>query len=141
MKLIQNLISKKVNLGKVELIYAVTYFLIGKILASLAGEGYALLAMGILIFIFTILLIVFFRQHVYAQDKPLLAALSIYYKSTVYCATSFIMCNLPMKNYFLGTTLILMIFYMVLSYIFGKKYNEMLIAYLYGNMIVLAGQF
>ena len=46
-----------------------------------------------------------------------------------------------MGDYFRGMTLILMILYMVLSYIFGKKYNEMLSAYLYGNMIVFAGQF
>jgi hypothetical protein len=138
MKFIQNLTNKKVNLGKIELIYATTYLLAGKMLDIFVGRGIAFLTMNALMIIFTILLIVFFRQHVYGKDRPLLTALSIYYKSMAYVAVIFIMCSYPGKTIFMGAAMFVIIIYAVLSYIYGKKYDEMWNAYLYGVLIATA---
>ena len=127
----QKLTNKKVNLHKIELIYATIYILAGKILDTFAEEGVAMLSMGFLLLIFTVLVVVFFRQHAYGHDKPLLTALSVYYKTMAYSVVIFTLFNLPFRVYILGATMVSIILYMFLSYFFGKKYNEMLNAYLY----------
>jgi len=138
MNFIQKLSTKKVNLSRIELIYATTYLLAGKILDTFAERGVAPLVMCILMLFFTILLIVFFRQHVFGQDKPLLTALSIYYKSMAYVAVLFMMCYYPSRVIFIGSAMFSIIIYAILSYIYGKKYNEMLNAYLYLGFMAFA---
>lgn len=134
----QKLTKTKVNLDKFELIYASLYLIAGTILNSFVGNGITLLSMCIMMLVFTILLIVFFRQHVYGQDKPLLTALSIYYKSLSYMVVIFSLFNLPGRIMFTGVVMVSIIIYAVLSCIFGKKYNEVLNAYLYIVMIGFA---
>ena len=134
----QKLSNKKVNLNKIELIYASIYLLAGKILDTFIGKGVTVLSMTFLMAVFTILLIVFFRQHAYGQDKPLLTALSIYYKSAAYVSVIFIIGNFHGKDTINVVAWIALIIYGVLSYIFGKKYNEMLNAYLYFVLISFA---
>ena len=136
MELMQKLTNRKVNLDKVELIYATIYLLAGKILDTFVGKGITLLSMGVLMFIFTILLIVFFRQHLYAQDKPLLTALSIYYKSAAYVTIIFIIGNFAGQNVISIVALASLVIYGALSYVYGRKYNELLNAYLYMILIV-----
>jgi hypothetical protein len=123
--------NKKVNLNKIELIYATIFFVAGKLLDVFVGSGIALITMLVLMLVFMILLIVFFRQHTYGQDKPLLVALSIYGKSAAYMAVIFTMSNLGGRLTITTIAMFSLIFYAVLSYVFGKKYNEMLNAYLY----------
>jgi hypothetical protein len=137
-KFIQKLTPKTVNLYKIELIYASIYLLAGKILDTFVGKGITVLSMSFLTTILTILLIIFFRQHAYGQEKPMLAVLSIYYKSAVYVAIIFIIGNFHGKDSILVVAGIALIVYGILSYIFGKKYNEILSAYLYFQLIVLA---
>ena len=127
----QKLINKKVNLSKIELIYAPIYLIVGKILNTYAEKGISFFVMCILMVVFTALLIVFFRQHAYGQDKPLLTALSVYYKSMAYMVVIITLFNYPGRIMFQGATAFSIIIYMLLSYIYGKKNNEMLNAYLY----------
>jgi len=123
--------NKKVNLNKLELISASIYLIVGMTLNTYLVSGIAILTMVSLTLIFIVLLIIFFRQHTYGQDKPLLAALSIYYKSAVYTTIMFTISNWPFGTYIKGATLCSIVIYAVLAYIFGKKYDEMLNAYLY----------
>jgi len=123
MKFMRSLIKKKVNLDRIELLYASIYFLAGKILNAIAGKEVTLLVMCSLMIVFTILLIVFFRQHIYGQDKPLLTALSIYYKSMAYVCVVFTIFNFPGRIMFLGITVLSIIIYGVFSYFIYKKEN------------------
>ena len=136
MNLVQQIINKKVNLNKFELIYASIYFLTGKILNTFAGSGVTFLIMCTLMIIFMILLIVFFKQHVYSQDKPLLTVLSIYYKTMAYVVIIFIIFNFSGKIMFQGSALFSIIFYILLSFIYGNKQSEALNAYLYLIFVV-----
>jgi len=137
-KFIQKLTHKKVNLYKIELIYASIYLLAGKILDIFVGKGITILAMSFLTTIFTILLIIFFRQHAYGEEKPLLTALSIYYKSVAYVTIIYIIGNFHGKDPITLVAWVALLTYGILSYIFGKKYNEILSAYLYFQLIALA---
>jgi len=137
-KFIQKLTLKKVNLNKIELIYASIYLLAGKILDIFVGKGITILSMFFLMTIFTILLIIFFRQHAYGQEKPILTTLSLFYKSAVYVVIIYIIGGFHGKDSITLVTLIALITYGILSYIFGKKYNEILSAYLYLQLFVLA---
>ena len=137
-KFIQKLTPQKVNLYKIELIYASIYLLAGKILDIFVGKGITILAMSFLMTIFTVLLIIFFRQHAYGEEKPLLTALSIFYKSVAYVTIIYIIGNFHGKDSIKVVELIALITYGILSYIFGKKYNEMLSAYLYLQLIGIA---
>ena len=128
--------NKIINLNKVELVFALTYFIIGKTLDTMFGKGIAALSKALVLTIFTIFLIIYFRQHTYGQDKPLLTALSIYYKSLAYVVVLFYICNFSVKNAAMIVAMISLIVYSVLSYILGKKYNEMLSAYLYFLFII-----
>jgi len=131
MKPIRKLSNKKVNLNKLELISASIYLIVGMTFNTYLGSGIAILTMGSLASIFTILLIIFFRQQTFGQNKPLLTVLSIYYKSAAYSAIMLTISNLPFATYMKGATLCSIVIYAVLAYIFGKKYDEMLNAYLY----------
>jgi predicted membrane protein len=115
----------------VELVFAFIYFITGKTVDKMLGKGIAALSMALVLTIFTIFLIIYFRQHTYGQDKPLLTALSIYYKSLAYVVVLFYICNFSGKDTTMLVAMISLILYGVLSYIHGKKYNEMLNAYLY----------
>jgi len=123
--------KNKTSLNKLELIYATIYIFSGMMISKLMGVGISIIVMTILLAFFTVLLIIFFRQHTYGQDKPLLTTLSIYYKTVVYLVIMFTMCNLPGRIYFSAAVLFSTVIYAALAYIFGKKYDEVLNAYLY----------
>ena len=122
-------------LEKIELISALVYIIAGGLLNTFVGLGVSLLTMSILMLVFTVLLIVFFRQHTYGQDKPLLTALSIYYKSVAYVTIIFTMSNLPGKDTVTVVAIASMLIYGILAYFNGKKYYQMLNAYLYLHLI------
>jgi hypothetical protein len=134
----KKLANRKEDLNKIELIYATIYLIVGKILDTFVGKGITVLSMFFLLIMFTILLIVFFHQHAYGKDKPLLTALSIYYKSVAYMAVIFIIGNYQGKDPITIIAWIALIIYGVLAYVYGKKYNEMLNAYLYCLLICFA---
>ena len=118
----------KVKLNNIELICASIFLLVKMIFNK---YEFAFLTMSILTIIIVILLIIFFRQHTYGQEKPLLTALSIYYKTMAYSAVLFSTYSYPIRVTCLGILMLSVILYVVLSYVYGKKYNEMLNAYLY----------
>jgi len=123
--------NKKINLNKIELISITIYLLTGMILSTFVGIVVSILSMCFMMMVFFILLIIFFRQHTFGQNKPLLTVLSIYYKSAAYSAIMLTISNLPFATYMKGAALCSIVIYAVLAYIFGKKYDEMLNAYLY----------
>jgi len=121
-------------LETVELISAIVYLITGKLLCTFVSSGYALLALSILMLIFTVLLFVLMKHHVYRYDKPLLTALSIYYKNMIYMTVIFNMCYLPGKMTISAIAMASIVLYMVLAYFNGKQYYQMLNAYLYLSM-------
>jgi len=123
--------NKKVNLNKIELICVTIYLLFGMLSFKYAGDGIAVGIMSLMMTVFSILLILFFRQHTYGQDKPWLTVISLYYKSTTYLAIILAMANFPFRTYMIGAAMFSTIIYAVLAFFFGKKYDEMLNAYLY----------
>ena len=118
-------------LGKMELISAIGYLCTGLVLPTFVGGGIVSLTLCLWMVIFTILLIIFMKHHVYRKDKPLLTALSIYYKSLVYVLIIFNISGYQGTMYILGIAMVSIIIYMILSYINGKQYSQMLNAYLY----------
>jgi len=117
--------------GKIELISAILYLVTGKLLYTFVGKGISTMTLILWMFVFTILLIVFAKRHVYRQDKPLLTALSVYYKSLAYVVIIFTMCNWQGKDTLSVVMIVSIVVYMVLSYINRKQYDQMLNAYLY----------
>ena len=126
------------RLEKMELISAIVYLSVGKVLHTFVGTGIATLTLCILMCVFTILLLVFMKYHVYRYDKPLLTVFSIYYKSLVYVVVIFSMTNFPGNDILTGTAMISTLIYMLLSYINGKQYYQILNAYLYLSMASVA---
>jgi hypothetical protein len=125
-------------LEKIELISALICICIGTFIYRYVGANFSLVALFILMFITTLLLIVFSRNHVYWQDKPLLTILSIYYKSAAYITIIFTMGKFSGINIVTIVTMTSMLFYIILSYVNEKKYYQMLNAYLYLNLIIFA---
>ena len=130
---------KKIGvLEKIELISALICICTGTLVGGFLGVSISLLVLFVLMAIVTVLLIVFARKHVYWQDKPLLTVLSIYYKSVVYVDIIFIMGDFPGTDIIRIATMASILLYIVLSYFNGKKYYQMLNAYLYLNLIIMA---
>ena len=122
-------------LETIELISIFIYIVAGMTLTTFMGVGIAGITLFLLMLAFTVLLIVFRKRHVYAQEKPLMMAFSIYYKSLTYVVIMFNFCDFSGQNILTAVGLGAMIIYMVLSYIFGKKYYQMLNAYLYLSIL------
>jgi hypothetical protein len=132
-------IKKRIEpLGKVEIISAFVYICTGYLLYTLAGQGISAIALSLLLIVFTILLIVYVRQHVYWDEKPWLAVFSIFCKTLVYVAFIFNMCKYPGRDILTIMPTILLVIYAVLAYIHGKQYSQMLNAYAYLCMISFA---
>lgn len=125
-------------LGTIELMSALICIYTGTLICGYLGTSISSLIMCVLMAIIPILLIIFARQHVYWHDKPLLTVLSIYYKSVAYVTIIFVLINLPGKDFIKVSTYIIILLYIVLSYFNGKKYYQMLNAYLYLNLIIMA---
>ena len=127
-------------LEKMELISAIIYLITGKILHAFAGRGISTLILGILMIIFTVLLVIFIKHHFYyRQNKPLLTILSIYYKSLVYVVIIFTVSNYPGKDALTIVAWVSTLVYMILAYINGKQNSEILNAYMYLSMVCIAG--
>jgi len=139
MNFIQKLKTKEGILDKIELILASTYLVVGKLLEVFAGKGIAILASTILMLVFIILIIIFFRQHIYGKEKTLLTVLSIYYKSMAYTTVIFALGNLPGKYSLAVVTMASLFVYAILSCFNGKQYSQVLNAYLYLLLISFAG--
>ena len=123
------------KLEKFELIYAVSYLIIGKLLYEFAERGLVSAVLFLCMTVFTVLLIVFRKHHVYWQDKPLLTVLSFYYKSLTYTIVIFTMCNYSGKAALNITAMASFLIYSIFAYFNGKQYNQMLNAYLYLQML------
>ena len=120
------------TLNKIELVAASIIIFAGGLLYEFASKGISLLVISLLMFAFTILLIVFRKHHVYyMQNKPLLTAISIYYKSFAYLSFIFSMCHFAGERTMSGFAMLFMTIYMGLAYFNRKQYSEMLNAYLY----------
>lgn len=131
--------SKKIGLlEKIELIAAFICICTMSLVYSFLGERVSLPIMLVLMIAVTVLLIIFARQHVYWQDKPLLTVFSIYYKSVAYVTIFFTMGHFAATDIITGFAIVTMALYIVLAYFNGKKYDQMLNAYLYLNLITIA---
>ena len=124
--------NKTKVLNKIELIAVSIIIPIGGLLYEFANTTISLLVISLLMFVFTILLIVYRKHHVYYKlNKPLLTAISIYYKSFAYVSFIFSMCHFAGERALSGFSMLFMTIYMILAYFNEKQYSEMLNAYLY----------
>ncbi|MCL2313075.1 MAG: hypothetical protein FWC41_11455, partial [Firmicutes bacterium] len=123
MNLLQKLKTKKGLLHIIELIFALLFIIPVRLIEHYIGIGVAIEVSAILLLLFVILLIIFFKQHPFGIDKPLLTALSIYYKSVTYVTIIFITGNFPGRVYIDAVAVISMIVYAVFSYLYGRRNN------------------
>jgi len=131
MNCIKKLKTKEGILDWIELTSALVFLTVGKILFTFAGDSIAILVLTVLMLAFVILLIVFFRQHIYGNEKPLLTVLSIYYKSLTYLMIIICYGNLPGKYHMAVVLFISLVIYSVLHYVYGKRNNQNLNPYCY----------
>jgi CDP-diglyceride synthetase len=119
-------------LKRIELISILVYIAVGILFKIFSGVPLTLLLLTLLTFTFLTLMIVFRKHHIYIKEKPLMTAFSIYYKTLVYIVIMFNFCDLHSgRNLLVFTAMISAIIYSIFAYFFGKKYNEILNAYLY----------
>ena len=118
-------------LETIELIFVFVYLITGKLLYTFVTKEIVGLVLIVLTSVFIVLLLIFMKYHSYRREKPLLTAFSIYYKSLIYIVVIFTACNYPGKDFFTVMAMVSIVLYMVLSYINGKQYYQMLNAYLY----------
>jgi len=131
--------AKEGLIDKVELIYSSLYFLVGLMLQKIFGAGGIFtIIMTFSMIVYMILLIIYAKDHVYWDSKRLLTVLSIFYKNFAYLTVIFVICNYPFKDIFMGITLGLIILYIILSYFNGKRYGQMLNAYLYLTLVSIS---
>jgi uncharacterized membrane protein (UPF0136 family) len=116
-------------LDMIEFVSALVFITAGKLLEQLSGKGISTFVMGIILLIFTILLIIYSREQIFCSNKPLLTVLSIFYKTVAYVAIIFIMGNYAGKNPITVFAIFLFLLYSIFSYIYGKHYYQMLNAY------------
>jgi len=138
MKRISILTNRFGILETIELISALIYLSSGLLLATFVSTARAGVTMGLLMIVFIVLLFVFMKHHVYKQDKILMTLFSIYYKSEIYSVILLFICNFipeSAKDFlFVGTAVITLI-YIILSYVFGRQYYQILNAFLYLCML------
>ncbi|GHV37469.1 hypothetical protein FACS1894178_9240 [Bacteroidia bacterium] len=130
--------KKLKTLDIIELSSAILYIVIGKLFEILGHKGFALISMGVVMMAFTILLLIFARQHIYWKTKPLLTVFSIYYKSLSYVVVIFAMMRFPGKEILWCVAMVSMIVYAILAYFNGKRAGQILNAYLYASLASLA---
>jgi hypothetical protein len=130
--------KKLKTLDIIELSFAIFFVAIGKLLEALRHQGFALISMIVVMMVFTILLVIFVRQHIYWKTKPLLTVFSIYYKSTAYVSVLFAMMKFSGNDVLTVVAMASMITYGILSYFNGKQSGQILNAYLYATLISMA---
>lgn len=122
---------KSISLVKMELAFGIVNLALCMLFANLNMYGFLTLSSTVVLILFIISYIKMREKHVYFKKKPLLFALSLFYKIYAYFAAVFILNDYPGRDIVVLILMILTVVYMVLSYINQKQYKEMLNAYLY----------
>lgn len=122
---------KSISLVKMELAFGIVNLALCMLFANLNMYGFLTLSSSVVLILFIISYIMMREKHVYFKEKPLLFALSLFYKIYAYFAAVFILNEYPGRDIVVLILMILTVVYMVLSYINQKQYKEMLNAYLY----------
>lgn len=128
---------KSISLVKMELGFGLLNLALCMLFANLNMYGFLTLSSSLVLILFIISYIKMREKHVYFKEKPLLFALSLFYKIYAYFATVFILNEYPGRDIVVLILIILTVVYMVLSYINQKQYKEMLNAYLYFQYLIL----
>lgn len=118
--------KKLKTLDIIELSSAIFYVAIGKLLEVLGHKGFALISMTVVMMAFTILLIIFAKQHIYWKTKPLLTVFSIYCKTMAYVSILFSMMKFSGNNILCIAAMSFMIIYCILSYFNNKQSGQIL---------------
>jgi len=132
----KKIINKLGILEKIEIVSAIVYLSTWLLFSLFVGIGIAAAILCLLTLIFTILLFVFMKYHVYRKDKILMTLFSIYCKSYIYTAIYVITLDLRGKDFIFIASIVVMVIYAILAYFYGKKYNQMLNAFMYICMVV-----